>query len=151
MNKNTKNVMSGLAVAFAAAAIAGCSATANTNTTAAAANTTDLVHCAGVNVCKGHNDCGGASNACAGQASCKGSGFVVMPSKACGDVGGKVQDDWRGEVSKAELVHCTGVNVCKGHNDCSGADNSCAGQASCKGTGFVNMGAKACGDIGGKS
>jgi len=153
MNKNTKTVLNGFAVAVAAAAIAGCSATAGTgnSSAAASANTTDLVHCAGVNVCKGHNDCGGADNGCAGQASCKGTGFVTMPAKACGDIGGKVQDSWRGEISKADLVHCNGVNVCKGHNDCGGANNSCAGQASCKGTGFVLMGAKACADVGGKS
>ena len=50
----------------------------------------DLSHCVGVNKCGGHNDCKSASNACAGKASCKGHGFVAMPAKACGDIGGKV-------------------------------------------------------------
>ncbi|MEE9343628.1 MAG: hypothetical protein V3V12_08360 [Gammaproteobacteria bacterium] len=49
----------------------------------------DLIHCNGVNKCGGHNDCKTASNACAGHASCKGMGFVSMPAKACGDIGGK--------------------------------------------------------------
>jgi hypothetical protein len=49
----------------------------------------DLVHCTGVNKCGGHNDCKTASNSCAGHASCKGKGFVAMPAKACGDIGGK--------------------------------------------------------------
>ncbi len=52
--------------------------------------TADLIHCNDVNICKGHNDCGGAANSCAGQGSCKGTGFVAMPAKACADVGGKV-------------------------------------------------------------
>ncbi|ALQ08358.1 MULTISPECIES: BufA2 family periplasmic bufferin-type metallophore [Pseudoalteromonas] len=50
----------------------------------------DLVHCNDVNVCGGHNDCKTANNACAGHASCKGTGFVSMPAKACGDIGGSV-------------------------------------------------------------
>lgn len=143
----------GIALAIAAAGLAGCAGSTNTSTqassTLASTGKTDLVHCYGVNTCKGHNDCGGQSNACAGQGSCKGTGFVGMPSKACADVGGSVKDDWRGEINTAELVHCHGVNVCKGHNDCSGAANSCKGQSSCKGTGFVGLPAKACGDIGG--
>jgi len=49
----------------------------------------DMVHCNGVNKCGGHNDCKTADNACAGHGSCKGKGFVAMPSKACGDIGGK--------------------------------------------------------------
>ena len=50
----------------------------------------DLVHCNDVNVCGGHNDCKTANNACAGHASCNGTGFVSMPAKACGDIGGSV-------------------------------------------------------------
>jgi len=50
---------------------------------------TDLIHCYGANICKGHNDCKTADNACAGQASCKGTGFVAIPSKACADIGGR--------------------------------------------------------------
>ena len=145
--------MTGVALALAAAGlISGCQTTGESvETAAASAATTDLVHCYGVNVCKGHNDCGTADNSCGGQASCKGSGFVAMPSKACGDVGGQVKDDWVGEVAQADLVHCYGVNVCKGHNDCGTAENSCAGQASCKGNGFVATTEKSCGDIGGEA
>ena len=102
-----------------------------------------------MNTCKGHNDCGTASNDCGGQASCKGTGFVAMPVKACGDIGGTVKDEWRGEVTTADLVHCNGVNICKGHNDCGTANNDCAGHASCKGTGFVATTAKSCADVGG--
>ncbi len=146
--------LSGLTLALAAAGlIAGCTTTTASESTATAAaesETVDLAHCYGVNICKGHNDCGTAKNDCSGQASCKGTGFVAMPVKACGDIGGQVKDDWRGQVTKADLIHCNGVNICKGHNDCGTANNDCAGHASCKGTGFVAMPAKACGDVGGK-
>ncbi len=110
----------------------------------------DLVHCYGVNICGGHNDCKTADNSCSGQATCKGTGFVAMPSKACADVGGKNKDDWVGQISKSDLIHSNGVNICKGQNDCKSADNASAGQASCKGTGFVAAPAKSCADIGGE-
>ena len=58
-------------------------------TTVSAGEKTD-VHCYGVNVCKGHNDCKTASNACKGHASCKGQGFVSVSEKACADIGGTV-------------------------------------------------------------
>ena len=141
----------GVALAIAAAGmLSGCESYGTTKTAAASGAQTDLVHCYGVNKCGGHNDCKTANNACAGHASCKGHGFVAMPSKACGDVGGNTQDDWKGTVAKVDLIHCNGVNKCGGHNDCKTASNACAGHASCKGHGFVAMPAKACGDIGGK-
>jgi hypothetical protein len=148
MNKNIQNMFSGAAMAVAVAGLAGGAMSAQAE--AAAGGSSDLVHCYGANVCKGHNDCKTADNACGGHASCKGTGFVAMPSKSCGDVGGEVKDDWTGSIASAELVHCYGVNVCKGHNDCKTADNACGGHASCKGTGFVATPAKACADIGGK-
>ena len=140
-------------MAMAAAGMIGCAhAETNEADTMTAANnaTTDLVHCYGVNECKGHNDCKTADNACAGHSSCEGTGFVAMPSEACDHVGGELQDEWRGSIAQADLVHCSGVNTCKGHNDCKTATNNCAGHASCEGTGFVSMPAKACGDIGGE-
>ncbi|MBE0367516.1 MULTISPECIES: BufA2 family periplasmic bufferin-type metallophore [Pseudoalteromonas] len=150
--------LTGAAMAMMVAGLVGCNSTNTANSSAsstaanaaASASSTDLVHCYDVNVCGGHNDCKTASNACAGQASCKGTGFVAMPKKACGDVGGKTKDAWVGEIAKAALVHCHDVNICGGHNDCKTASNACAGHASCKGTGFVSMPAKSCGDIGGK-
>lgn len=153
MSKKTFPKRTGIALAMAAAGLmAGCAGTQAGSTTAStSANTTDLVHCYGVNKCGGHNDCGTADNACAGKAGCNGTGFVAMPSKACGDVGGEIKDDWKGSVAKADLIHCYGVNKCGGHNDCGTANNACAGKAECKGQGFVATTAKSCGDIGGKS
>jgi hypothetical protein len=135
---------------MAAAGLVACGTQSSNQSAAVPATTTDLVHCYGVNVCKGHNDCKTATNACAGQASCKGEGFVAMPSKSCGDIGGKVSNEWLGSVAKADLSHCYGVNICKGHNDCKSATNACAAKASCKGHGFVVAPAKSCTDVGGK-
>ena len=146
MNKTNIAKRTGIALAVAAA---GAMSTYAVNA-APAAGQTDLAHCYNVNACKGHNDCKTAENACKGHAVCKGHGFVAMPSKACVDVGGKVQDTWRGTVEKADLIHCYGVNVCKGHNDCKTAENACKGHAVCKGHGFVATTAKSCSDIGGK-
>lgn len=152
--KTLNKQISGATLAMAVASLVGCASSGSSSSQAVAsmakAGTTDLAHCYGVNTCKGHNDCKTAANACAGHASCEGTGFVAIPTKACADVGGKVRDDWRGEISTAELSHCHGVNLCKGHNDCSTASNSCKGQGSCKGTGFVAIQADACEDIGGK-
>jgi hypothetical protein len=144
--KNQAHTLSGIALALAAAGMVSYAAAGEPT----AADTTDLVHCYGVNACKGHNDCKTAENDCAGHATCKGHGFVGMPSKACGDVGGKQEDSWSGSISTADLVQCYGVNVCKGHNDCKTAENACAGHATCKGHGFVAAPAKACGDVGGE-
>jgi len=153
MNNQNLTKKTGMAIAFAVAGLAGCASnhSSHSGSTSVAKNTTDLVHCYGVNKCNGHNDCKTASNSCAGHASCKGQGFVGMPSKSCSDVGGQIKDKWVGSINKADLSHCYDVNVCKGHNDCKTAGNACAGHASCKGQGFVAMPAKACTDIGGKN
>mgnify|MGYP000252803494 CR=1 FL=1 len=149
MKQNTHTKFKGTAVAMAVAGLLGC-AQAQAESSAKAVNSTDLAHCYGVNTCKGHNDCKTAENACKGQGSCKGLGFVAMSTKACADVGGETKDEWRGAVNTAELTHCYGVNVCKGHNDCKTAENACAGLGSCKGLGFVAIASKTCSDIGGK-
>ncbi|MGL4475607.1 MAG: BufA2 family periplasmic bufferin-type metallophore [Shewanella sp.] len=151
MNKTAQKVFTGAALAMAMAGMSQMAHAQSTEKVAAAADSTDLVHCYGVNTCGGHNDCKTADNACSGKASCKGTGFVAMPSKACADVGGSVKDDWKGEIAKADLVQCYGVNTCKGHNDCKTAENACGGHASCKGKGFVKAPAKSCADIGGKT
>lgn len=144
----------GATLAMAVAGLVGCAASSGGAETgsavaAATANKTDMMHCFGANVCKGHNDCKTASNACAGQGSCKGEGFVSTPVTACDDIGGEKKDDVIWQANTADLIHCSGVNVCKGHNDCKTASNACAGHGSCKGQGFVALPAKSCTDIGG--
>lgn len=153
-NVSIKKV-TGSALAMAVAGLAGCASATSPNSTSDAqakvdTNTVDAVHCYDVNVCKGHNDCKTAENACAGHATCKGEGFVSAPVKSCSDMGGKVKDSARYKIASADLVHCYGANICKGHNDCKTAENACAGHGACKGQGFIALPAKSCGDVGGK-
>lgn len=49
-----------------------------------------MVHCMGVNACKGQADCATANNGCKGQNACKGKGFKAMTEKACAEAGGTV-------------------------------------------------------------
>jgi uncharacterized membrane protein len=49
-----------------------------------------------------------------------------------------------------ELVHCYGINTCKGTSDCATATTSCKGQNECSGQGFVSKTAKECVDLGGR-
>lgn len=48
-----------------------------------------------------------------------------------------------------KLVHCYGINTCKGTSDCKTATTDCKGQNECKGQGFKEMTAKACAAAGG--
>ena len=50
----------------------------------------DMVHCAGINSCKGKGSCAGAGNSCAGQNSCKGKGVTDTSADDCAKKGGKV-------------------------------------------------------------
>ena len=50
----------------------------------------DVVHCTGVNACKGQGSCAGAGNSCAGKNACKGKGVLEMSSADCAKKGGKV-------------------------------------------------------------
>ena len=48
-----------------------------------------------------------------------------------------------------KLVHCYGVNSCKGTSDCKTAKHDCRGQNTCKGVGFKELTAEACAQQGG--
>jgi len=50
----------------------------------------DMVHCAGVNSCKGEGACAGAGHSCAGKNACKGQGWAEMSKDECLKKGGKV-------------------------------------------------------------
>jgi len=80
------NSKKALGVAMAVAAAGMLSAT----TPVFAAGSDSMVHCFGVNACKGQNDCKTAKNACKGHGSCKGQGFKAMTQEACKKAGGKV-------------------------------------------------------------
>lgn len=49
----------------------------------------------------------------------------------------------------AEVVHCYGVNTCKGTSDCAAGTHSCKGQNECKGHGFKALTKDACATQGG--
>lgn len=160
--KKTLPTLSGAALALAAASlVSGCASTSSNNIESASqpvateglekSARVDLSHCVGVNKCKGHNSCKTAHNSCRGEGSCKGHGYVVMPEKACKDVGGAVTTKPHQTTLKTDLIHCSGVNTCKGHNDCKTATNACAGQAKCNGQGYVLTTASSCDAIGGTS
>ena len=55
---------------------------------AAAAKGGEVVHCYGVNTCKGTSDCASAGTDCKGQNECKGQGFKALTTKACKAQGG---------------------------------------------------------------
>lgn len=79
-------VKKGTLVAMGAAVLilAGCGVGEKT------ASTAELVHCAGLNACKGTSDCKTESNACRGQNECKGHGFLSMTEADCIEKGGQV-------------------------------------------------------------
>ena len=83
----SKKKLTGLAIATAAAGLFA----AATIPTVAFAGEAGMVHCTGINSCKGKSDCKTADNACKGMNSCKGKGFVSMSDKDCTKKGGKVE------------------------------------------------------------
>ena len=50
----------------------------------------DMVHCSGVNSCKGQGECAGGGHGCAGKNGCKGQGWVELSKDDCAKKGGKV-------------------------------------------------------------
>jgi hypothetical protein len=49
-----------------------------------------LVHCAGINACRGTSECKSATNACKGQNSCARAGWISTKRADCEAKGGKV-------------------------------------------------------------
>ncbi|MBU6207382.1 MAG: hypothetical protein KGQ42_06810 [Alphaproteobacteria bacterium] len=47
-------------------------------------------------------------------------------------------------VQAAKMVHCFGVNNCKGQSDCKSGNHACKGMNSCKGQGFKAESKKQC-------
>ncbi|MES1974991.1 MAG: hypothetical protein V4472_21245 [Pseudomonadota bacterium] len=75
-----------IASSVALVAIAGVAATAP----AQAAG--KVVHCYGVNSCKGQSDCKSGAHECKGQNECKGQGFKALTTKACKTQGGSLTE-----------------------------------------------------------
>ena len=82
--------MSGLALATAAATLfmAGC---ASSGAAEQEMKSEAMVHCFGINSCKGQTSCKSANNSCKGQNSCKGHGWMPTSTKEeCTEKGGTV-------------------------------------------------------------
>ena len=50
-----------------------------------------LVHCEGINSCKGQGACGGAGHDCAGKNECKGKGWIDVSERECKAKGGTLK------------------------------------------------------------
>jgi len=85
MDKSKRKTISSIALAATAAALFS-----TIPMSAAQAGENSMVHCFGVNKCKGHNDCKTSMNACKGHGSCKGQGFLAMTKQECMKAGGSI-------------------------------------------------------------
>ena len=88
----TPTMKSGLGVAAAAAMIAMTGAASISTAAYAKAGKAEVVHCYGVNTCKGTSDCKSYGHDCKGQNECKGQGFKAEAKKACLAEGGKLTE-----------------------------------------------------------
>ena len=84
--RKTMKKVSGAALAVAAAGLflSGTAATVSAADTA-------MVHCYGVNACKGQSDCKTANSSCKGHNECKGQGFLAMSAEECNAKGGTIE------------------------------------------------------------
>lgn len=83
--------MAAMAAAFAASGVA-FAADMPSATMEKAGTANEMVHCYGVNACKGHADCKTTTNDCKGMNSCKGHGFKSMKASECRDAKGTIGD-----------------------------------------------------------
>lgn len=60
--------------------------------TGSAVTSSDMVHCYGVNSCKGTADCKTTLHDCKGMNSCKGQGFKAMAADMCLKRSGTISD-----------------------------------------------------------
>lgn len=80
------NKRSGIALATAAASLFLSVPAAH------AAQEEAIIHCAGVNACKGQGRCGTAEHSCKGANACKGQGILPLTKKECEALGGKPKE-----------------------------------------------------------
>ena len=76
---------------FALAAMASA-ATPPSGSSGMALGQADIVHCYGVNSCKGSADCKTTAHECKGMNSCKGHGFKALSAGTCLTKGGTIGD-----------------------------------------------------------
>ena len=80
------------ATAAAMTAVSGVAIVAPVSQAAAAHKGGSVVHCYGVNSCKGTSDCKSGAHECKGQNDCKGQGFKALSTKACKAQGGSLTE-----------------------------------------------------------
>ncbi len=85
---------SGLAATAALLALSGVANAAEppAGSSGIALGKDDVVHCYGVNSCKGEADCATANNECKGMNVCKGHGFKALAAGECLSKGGVIGD-----------------------------------------------------------
>ena len=80
-------IRNGVSIATAAALFAisamASAAPAPQGSSGRALGAEDVVHCYGVNSCKGSGDCATTKHSCKGMNECKGDGFKAMAASAC--------------------------------------------------------------------
>ena len=81
-----------LAAAMTLSSTASFAADAPAGSRGAAIGADDVVHCYGVNTCKGTADCATTEHQCKGQNECAGHGFKAMKAGECLTVGGTIGD-----------------------------------------------------------
>ncbi|PVX29987.1 BufA2 family periplasmic bufferin-type metallophore [Sphingomonas pokkalii] len=74
------------------AATAALVALSGVSVAAPGASTDKVVHCYGINSCKGTSDCKSGNHDCKGQNECKGQGFKAVSAKACKAQGGSLTE-----------------------------------------------------------
>ena len=82
------HLSSGLALAAAGVAVAITAAVP----AQAAHKGGNVVHCYGINTCKGTSDCKSGKHDCKGMNDCKGQGFKALSAKACKAAGGSTTE-----------------------------------------------------------
>ncbi|WP_295526456.1 hypothetical protein [Novosphingobium sp. Chol11] len=85
------NAKSGFALAANAALLAVALAAAPSPVLAKKA-AAEVVHCYGINTCKGSSDCAAGTHSCKGQNECKGQGFKALTTKECAAQGGSLTE-----------------------------------------------------------
>lgn len=92
MTKTRTATIASAAAAFALSSMAAFAAAPPAGSTGAALNKDDMVHCYGVNSCKGSADCKTTLHECKGMNECKGHGFKALKAGECLSKGGTIGD-----------------------------------------------------------
>ena len=91
---STFNFGASITVAAAALALSGAAFAGDmpAGSKGASVGASDMVHCYGINSCKGSSDCATTEHSCKGQNACKGHGFKASAAKDCLSKGGTIGD-----------------------------------------------------------